>query len=480
MTELIWTPAVELAALIRRRELSPVELVDAVLDRLEQADPAINAFVTVTADQARAAAKAAADRVVHARAEELGALHGVPVTVKDLTETAGVRTTFGCAALSDHVPDTDAVAWARIKAAGAILIGKTTTPEFGLTGICESRLTGITRNPWDPGRTTGGSSGGAAASLAAGIAPLAWGSDGGGSIRVPAACCGVVGHKASPGRIPFVNHGEFPNGVDVDGPMARTVADVALLLHVTAGPYPSDPISLPADPGLAATLRGLAAGRTPSLRGVRVAYAPHFGVRADAIDPAVTALVEQALRVLEEGGAVVERVEMRLPDTHQYFLDYWGPQFTALVDGLTELVPGFDASTLWPFVQECAEYGRTRSATDFLHTATATRGRIADAFTEVFAGHDLLVTPTTATPATAHPAETDDAVTAAGGVLHMLTEPPSHAGVPAVTVNCGFTAEGLPAGLQIIGPRHADGAILNAAAAYQAATSWHTRRPALS
>ena len=480
MTELIWTPAVELAALIRRRELSPVELVDAVLSRLEAVNPAINAFVTVTAEQARKEARAAEDQVMRAPVEELGALHGIPVTVKDLTDTAGVRTTYGLAQLSGNVAEADGVAWGRMKAAGAILIGKTTTPEYGLTGICESRLTGITRNPWDTGRTPGGSSGGAAASLAAGVAPLAWGSDGGGSIRVPAACCGVVGYKASPGRIPFVQPGQFPNGVDVEGPLARTVADVALLLQVTAGPHPLDPIALPADRALAATLRALAVGEVPSVRGLRIAYAPDFGATAQPVDPAVRALVERALRVLQDDlGALVDQVEMRLPDTFQYFMDFWGPQFALAVDGLAEAIPGFDVSTLWPFVLECAEHGRSRSAVDLVNTATVTRGQITQAFADVFADYDLLVTPTIPVPATAHPRESDDALTRAGGALHMLTEPPSHAALPAVTVNCGFTPDGLPAGLQFIGPWRADGAILQAAAAYQSATPWHTRHPAL-
>jgi Asp-tRNA(Asn)/Glu-tRNA(Gln) amidotransferase A subunit family amidase len=480
MTELIWTPAVELAALIRRRELSPVELVDTVLSRLDAVNPAINAFVTVTADQARKQARVAEEQVMRVPTEDLGALHGIPVTVKDLTDTAGVRTTYGIAELSGNVAEADGVAWGRMKAAGAILIGKTTTPECGLTGICESRLTGITRNPWDTGRTPGGSSGGAAASLAAGIAPLAWGSDGGGSIRVPAACCGVVGHKASPGRIPSVQPGQFPNGVDVEGPLARTVADAALLLRVTAQPHPMDPIALPADRGLDATLRALAAGEVPSVRGLRIAYAPDFGATVEPVDPVVKALVEQALGVLEdELGAVVEQVEMRLPDTFRYFMDFWGPQFALAVDGLAEAIPGFDASTLWPFVLECAEYGRGRSAVDLVHTATATRGQITQAFADVFAGHDLLVTPTIPVLATAHPRESDDTVTRAGGALHMLTEPPSHAALPALTVNCGFAPDGLPAGLQFIGPWRADGAILQAAAAYQSATPWHTRHPAL-
>ena len=475
MTELIWTPATELAALIRKREVSPVEIVDAVLDRLEQVNPAINAFVTVTAEQARESAKRAAEQVMHTPVEELAPLHGLPITVKDLTDTAGVRTTYGHPAFAEHVPDTDGIAWSRLKSAGAILIGKTTSPEFGLTGVCESKLTGITRNPWDPDRTSGGSSGGAAASLAAGIGPLAWGSDGGGSIRVPAACCGVVGLKASSGRIPF-STGEFPLGVDVEGPLTRTVADAALLLSVTAGPHLSDPISLPADAELAATLRALAAGAEFSLRGKRIAYATGFGT--GSADAEVLHVVDEALGVLGSGlGAAVERVDIELPDTMDYFGDFYGPQYALIVDWLGE--SGVDTSTLWPFIHECAERGRTAAAVDLMKTMTATRGQIAGTLSSIFIDHDLLITPTLLTPAVPHPTASDDPAAQAGGVLHMLTEPPSHAGLPAVTVNCGFTSAGLPVGLQIIGSYHADGAVLETAAAYQAATDWHTRHPEL-
>ncbi|NUP47757.1 MAG: amidase [Catenulispora sp.] len=451
-----------------------MEIVDAVLDRLEQVNPAINAFVTVTAEQAREQAAQAAQQVMNTPAEDLKPLHGLPITVKDLTETAGVRTTYGHPAMTDYIAEEDGIAWSRLKAAGAILIGKTTTPEFGLTGICESKLTGITNNPWDTGRTSGGSSGGAAASLAAGIGPLAWGSDGGGSIRVPAACCGVVGHKASSGRIPFSQAGEYSLGVDVEGPLARTVGDTALLLSITAGPHLADPTSLPADRDLIATLQALAAGAQVSLGGKRIAFATGFGARTAEDD--VLSVVRAAATVFVDGlGAAVDGVEIELPDTEDYFADFFGPQYALIVDEMAEW--GVEASTLWPFVLECAERGRAATAVDLTRTMTATRGKIAAAFSAVFADHDLLITPTLLTPAIQHPSASDDPIAQAGGVLHMLTEPPSHAGLPAVTVNCGFTNAGLPVGLQIIGPYHADGAVLEAAAAFQSATDWHTRHP---
>src|SRR6516164_2629010 len=204
---LCWLPATALSGMYRRKEASPVEVVDAVLDRLDQVNPGINAFVTVLADQAREAARRAQEQLANGT-DDLPPLHGMPVTVKDLTNTAGVRTTYGSIAFTDHVPDEDSVAWARMKAAGAILIGKTTTPEFGMLGVTESRLTGVTSNPWNPA--------------------MAWGGDGGGSIRVPASCCGVVGLKASPGRIPRGGDDEPFDTVSTVGPLTRTVADTAL------------------------------------------------------------------------------------------------------------------------------------------------------------------------------------------------------------------------------------------------------------
>src|SRR5271167_5286577 len=242
MTDLAFTSAAELARLIARRELSPVELVDAALARIERAQPALNAFITVTAEPARAAARAAEAAVM--QGEALGPLFGVPFSVKDLVNTAGVRTTFGSAALADNVPWADSVAVARLKRAGAILIGKTTTPEFGHKPFTEAPLFGRTANAWDQSRTSGGSSGGAAVAAAAGLGPLAIGTDGGGSGRIPAACNGVVGFKQTLGLIP---HDLTPDGFGNQSyimPITRTVMDSALMLQAMAGPDPCDPHSL--------------------------------------------------------------------------------------------------------------------------------------------------------------------------------------------------------------------------------------------
>lgn len=477
--DLHWRSATELRDLYRRREVSPVEVTDAVLARLERVEPSVNAFVTVVADDARAAAKAAERELLATPAEELPALHGIPVTVKDLVRTAGVRTTFGSTLFADHVPDADDVDWARLKAAGAILVGKTTTPEFGMLGVTESRLTGVTNNPWDPATTAGGSSGGAAASVAAGVAPLAWGSDGGGSIRIPATCCGVVGLKPSAGRIPFP---EAPfEAVGTSGPLTRTVADAALLLAVTAGPDPGDPSSLPAaDP--AGYLRAAVEGSLPgALTGVRIGLAPHFGT--GPVAAGVWQVVQEAAALMAgELGAVVEPVDLHLPDPLDYFVDFWASRFAVGIDELRAL-PGWADDRMHPVMLEIAERGRRQSAVELSRTSLRTRAGIAAGFAAAFAGHDLLVTPTMPLAPFPHPGDAGGPAAVDGIAVrepaldfHRLTEPPSHAGLPAISVPCGF-AGGLPVGLQLVAPWHRDDAVLAAAAAYEAATDWHHRHP---
>src|SRR5437588_2528516 len=271
--DLCFMPATEMAARIRRRALSPVEAVEAFLTRIGTRNSAINAYVTVVADQARAAARAA-ERAVMSGAP-LGPLHGLPIALKDLYDfKAGVRNTFGAKPLADYVPDSDATYVHRLEAAGAIVLGKTNTPEFGHKGVTDNLLVGPTSTPFAPGKNAGGSSGGSAAAVADGLAALAQGTDGGGSIRIPAAFCGVYGFKASWGRVAVATrpnafgwHTPFVHS----GPLARTVEDAALMLGVMAGPHPRDPYSLP-DDGTA-----YQAATHRSIGGLRVAYSARFG-----------------------------------------------------------------------------------------------------------------------------------------------------------------------------------------------------------
>src|SRR5882762_681615 len=240
--ELAFATAAELAALIARRAVSPVEVVEGVLARIAKTQASLNAFITVCSEEARAAAREAEAAIM--RGAAFGPLHGVPFAVKDLVNTAGVRTTFGSVALADNIPTADSPAVARLKAAGAALVGKTTTPEFGHKCFTEAPLFGRTANPWDLSRTPGGSSGGAAAAVAAGLAPIGIGTDGGGSSRIPAACCGIVGFKQTLGLVP---HDLTPDGFGNQShitPMTRTIMDTALMLQAMAGPHRCDPHSL--------------------------------------------------------------------------------------------------------------------------------------------------------------------------------------------------------------------------------------------
>lgn len=472
--ELAWLSGYEMAAQVRARTVSPIELVEAVLERLDDVEPEINAFVTVTADAARKQAAAAEALIASGDAGAMGPLFGVPVTVKDLTDTAGVRTTYGSMMFADHVPKTDGVSWSRMKAAGAILIGKTTTPEFGGLGVTESGLTGITSNPWRATHTSGGSSGGAAASVAAGVGALAWGSDGGGSIRVPAACCGVVGLKASRGRIPI--HQAWDT-VSTEGPLTRTVLDTALLLSVTAGHHPSDPLSLPSS-----TIEDYVAMvlQDSGLAGKRIAFVPS---PADArVDHDVAEIVRRAVLLIErDGGARVDEQELRLPDPIDYFLAYWTP---AMALESPETNDQGVAATTNPTMLMMQEMGRKLSATDYFHTSVTVRAEISAEYERLFAHHELIITPTMPVTAFPHPGEAAGN-THINGVpvthpfldFHRLTESPSHAGLPAITVPCGFSPEGLPVGLQIIGPHFADGAVLAAAAAFERLQPWAGIRP---
>jgi aspartyl-tRNA(Asn)/glutamyl-tRNA(Gln) amidotransferase subunit A len=327
MTDLAFTPAGELARLIARRELSPVDLVDTVLARIERAQPALNAFITITAEPARAAARAAEAGLM--RGETLGPLFGVPFSVKDLVNTAGVRTTFGSVALAGNVPPADSVAVARLKQAGAILIGKTTTPEFGHKCFTEAPLFGRTASAWDQSRTAGGSSGGAAVAVAAGLGPLGIGTDGGGSDRIPAACNGVVAFKQTLGLVP---HDLTPDGFGNQSyimPITRTVMDTALMLQAIAGPDLCDPHSL----GLPAQDFVTAARPEGELKGLRIAWRPYLGNHKAARE--VLALCEQAVAALGELGAVVEPMEDDFENTEPVWLvltqSFWNARFRRYV-----------------------------------------------------------------------------------------------------------------------------------------------------
>jgi len=472
--DLAFTSASDLAALIARRVVSPLEIVDLVLARIEQTQPSLNAFITVCGDAARAAATAAENAVM--RGDRLGPLHGVPFAVKDLVNTAGVRTTFGSVALADNVPAADSPAVARLKQAGAILVGKTTTPEFGHKCFTDAPLFGRTANPWDRARTPGGSSGGAAAAVAAGLSPIGIATDGGGSSRIPAACCGIVGFKQTLGLVP---HDLTPDGFGNQShitPMSRTIGDTALMLRAMAGPDRGDPHSL----GLPVPDFVAAARAEGDLKGVRIAWRPLLGNTLLAGE--VRAACEQALTAFEELGAIVTPIANDFAGTEPIWLiltqSFWNARFRQYV--------GQYGNRMSPTLLRQMDSGAEHSAVA-LQQAMFERTRVFRKVQAWFEDYDIVATPTLSRTALAidhdffAPIEIDGVVAdTVRKAWYPYTLPFNLSGNPAVTMPCGWAADGLPIGLQLIGPHLGDDRLLRAAALYEAARPWAQRRPIAS
>ena len=465
--DLIWRSALELGDLIRKKELTPVEVTDAALARLEAVNPLLNAFCLVAAERAREQAREAEIAVV--KGEPLGPLHGVPISIKDVLATRGLATTGGSRLFADAVPEEDAIPVARLKAAGAVILGKTNTSEFGHKAVTENPLFGVTRNPWNPERTPGGSTGGGGAAVAAGVGPLALGTDGGGSVRIPAAFCGVFGLKPSFGRVPHA--GGFPGWAHVShvGPLARTVRDAAALLDVIAGGDDRDRRSLPREPG--SYLQACDAG----VAGLHVAWTPDLGYAA--VDPRVRALCETAAAEFESLGCHVEVVSPGWEDPEEWFGTLIAAHFyAAWSDRLPDAEPLMD-----PTLVTLIRRGGAVPARDYVRAVDRIQAYWAEvrAFLERF---DLLLMPTVAVPpfdaGPRPPREVDGRSVSVLGWM-PFTFPFNLTGQPAASVPAGFTDDGLPVGLQIVGRRHADATVLAAAAAFEAACPWSDRRPRL-
>lgn len=468
--DICWMSARELIRAYRKKELSPVEATRAILDRIEEVNPRINAIVTLTADLAMEQARAAEAAYLGGDA---GPLAGVPLTIKDLILTRGIRTTFGSRLYEDFVPEEDAVLVQRLKSAGAVMLGKTNVPDLALMAVTDNLIFGPARNPWDLGKTTGGSSGGAAGALAAGLGPLAAGNDGGGSIRIPAHLCGVFGLKPQFGRVPSYPHvfhgGETTNH---EGPMSRTVADAALMLDVMAGPDERDRFSLPRPP--ASFLESINGG----VKGLKVAYTTDLAV--PAVEREVLEITARAARVFEELGCEVVEDDPGIPDLTQDLVTAMILETaTAHEDHLDEA-----KEKLFPLYLPFLELPAAFSSTDYVR-ALFHRDDLWQRLWPFFQKYDLLITPAAACVAfdlkeggTMGP-ETVDGVEASPTTLAGFTIPFNYTGQPAASIPCGFTSAGLPVGLQIVGRRFDEPTVLRAAAAFEEARPWADRRPAL-
>ena len=464
--DLLFSTAVDQARMVRTGELSAVELLSAHLDQIEAVNPQVNAIVTLVADAALEEARSA-DAAL-ARGDNVGPLHGLPIAIKDLVDTRGIRTTYGSPLFADHVPEADSLLVQRLRSAGAVVVGKTNTPEFGAGSQTTNAVFGPTRNPWDTTRTCGGSSGGAAVAVACGMLPLADGSDLGGSLRNPAAFCNVVGFRTSPGRVP-----RFPDNApiypfSVDGPIARTVADAALLLSALAGPDPRCALSLPesGDPFRASLDR--------DFRGVRIAFSPDLG--GLPVEPAVRSVVEGAPAVLEGLGCEVVR---DFPD-----LDGADEAFKAWRAWIFEQQLGADLDAhpeqLNPSVRWNVEQGRALSGPE-LGAAELRRGEVCRRVYEFMEDVEFLALPVT--QVMPFPVEQMYPTRIGDTEMHTYIDWMascyliSVTGLPAISVPCGFTDGGLPVGLQLVGRLRDDFGVLQLGHAYEQATGWGRRVP---
>lgn len=477
--ELAYTSATELARRVREREIAPTELLESVIERIEARNPALNAVVFTGYDDARRAA-AAADAAVLA-GDPLGPLHGVPTLIKDLFDfKPGWTSTFGgVPALADQVIDAYCMFAERVEHAGAILVGKTNSPVMGMRGTCDNPLFGPSRNPFDLTKNTGGSSGGSAAAVADGLVPFAEGTDAGGSIRIPAAWCGVYGMKPSWGRVPAPLRPNAFAGTSpfvAEGPISRTVEDAALVLSVLAGYDSRDPYALADSPDILGALHG-------DLSGKRIAYSPDFGVYP--VDPDVARTVVSAVRAFEDAGAIVEQVDISLPHDHLEYADLWLRNIAALNLGTVE---GLRAAGIDLFGEHRhtmpPEYVRRVELGSRLTVSEAGRDQVMrttvnDAVQGVLDRYDFLVTPTNSCMPVDN---SDDGDTM--GPTHVAGVPVERligwcmtyflnfTGHPAASIPAGM-AGGLPVGMQIIGGRYDDVGVITASRVFEQLRPWH-------
>jgi Asp-tRNA(Asn)/Glu-tRNA(Gln) amidotransferase A subunit family amidase len=464
--ELSYTSATELAARVRSRDISPVEIMENCLARIEEVNPALNCFCFVFRDEAMALAKEAEAAIL--RGDDVGPLHGLPVAIKDFTPTKGKRTTRGSKVFENWVPDHNALIVDRLCGAGAIMVGKTTTPEFAYSSFTKSPLWGITRNPWDQSMTPGGSSGGSAAAVASGCVPMAEGSDMGGSVRIPASFCGILGLKPSLGRIPMDILPTVFDNISHFGPLTRTIGDSALFMSVASGPYEQDIMSVKETVDFGAMLPGNVAGK-------RFALSLDLGFLA--VDAEVEAQVRAAAAALADAGASVVEVDLGwTKQSMDCWYEYWGVYLAAFFGDKLEA----HRDEMDPEVVNLLEAGLAMDAVSFKRIEIV-RTEQWRKLAALFETYDALLCPTMALPA--QPADGSDTnydrVDEAGRfhALDMTSIFNNVAQCPALSVPAGFTSGGLPVGLQIVTPRFADVEALAIGATLEKVRPWAGKRP---
>ncbi len=465
MTELHWKSAAKLVKGYARKKFSPVEVTQGCLAQIERHERQINAMVEIRPEEALSAARESEKRWM--KGEPQGPVDGVPTLIKDLLLVRGWPTLRGSRTIAkDQAWDQDAPSVARLRECGAVFLGSTTTPEFGWKGVTDSPLTGITRNPWDITKTPGGSSGGSSAAAAAGYAPLTLGTDGGGSIRIPAGFTGIFGHKPSFGRVPAFPISPFGTVAHV-GPMTRSVEDACLMMNVISQPDARDWYALPYD-GVDYTEK-----LAKKLKGLRVAFSPTLGYVK--VNPEIAALVRNAVNVLEELGAKVEEVDPGFEDPAACFRVLWWSGVRALLGSL----PAAKKKLLDPALRDVLEQSRSISLDDY-QNAVKERAMLGSRMRGFMERYDLLVTPTLPIPAFEAGKLSPAAIDKTGKWVNWtpFSYPFNLTQQPAASVPCGFTAKGLPAGLHVIGRMFDDRSVLRAAHAYEQATDWHRARPA--
>jgi len=468
-TELCYTSATELGAMIQSLDLSPVELVDAVIARIERLNPTLNAFLTFTPTIARENAKAAETRAL--RFERRGPLDGIPYSIKDLEQTAGVRTTFGSKFFEENIPAADGAVAARMKATGGVFLGKTNTPHFGYKDMCDNLLGPPCRNPWNTERTSGASSGGAGAAVAAGLGPIAHGSDGAGSIRIPAALCGIFGMKPSYGRVPYYPNTDYFALRSHNGPMARTVRDGALMLQAMAGPDHRDPLTIDAPPD------DYLAACDGDLSGLRVAWSADLGYAA--VDPEIRAITERAAQRFSDLGATVEEPILDWPDPYEWHKIIYQVNVATRSHERALARPDWIEPTMMRMMLNAGRYSAIE-----LNKAFLQRSVFYNAVRATFDTYDLMLTPQMPVAAwSCAPGADEGTFTIDGRLASSIFDrvpfmyPFNLTGYPAANVPCGFTNEGLPVGLQIVGRWHADSMVLRASACFEALQPWAQHRP---